>query len=206
MRLPLLLIPLLLAGCDDSSGGGTAAPPGDMPAAGVGQTAPADPAAVHREKARQALAAILPDAERALYSDVRGGAAGAVCGRVDANQADGGSPGPRPFVVTPEGVGLISSTAGIRFEDPEDLFPDFYIRWCATPEELRRIGPRIAAENTQDLLPPEEPAPIVEAALPPEGPPAVMPEPTARAAAPPPTDEDSFSRAVLRNGNEGAAR
>jgi hypothetical protein len=209
-----LLILLLLAGCDSG------APEAELPQDGVavpaaaaeapGLLSPAQQAAQNRQRAAQALAAILFDPKSARYSDLIEGAAGAVCGRVDSRQADGKYAGPRPFVVTPEGVAVINTGTQVMFDDPEDIFPDFYIRWCASPEELRGIGPRIAtAGGLPDVPAAAELAEMVEAAPAPP-PTAEPPSPRESAKAPPPAqpggDEDSFSRAVLRNRSEGAPR
>jgi hypothetical protein len=207
-----LLILLLLAGCDSEPAPEAGpAPDGSLPAAAdaSGAASPAQQAAQNQQRASQALAAILVDPESARYSEVRAGAAGSVCGLVDAKQADGKHGGPRPFVVTPEGVAVISTTPQVMFADPEDIFPDFYIRWCASPEELQGIGPRIASGPAPDVNLAEDLTSIIDAAVPP---PAAEPPVTETAKAPPPPpaqapgEEDSFSRAVLRNRSDGASR
>ena len=48
-----------------------------------------------------------------------------------------------PFVITPAKVALVGSSPQIQFADPSDLLADAYVRWCATPEELSRIGPQL---------------------------------------------------------------
>lgn len=198
-----LLILWLLAGCD-AAGEGDAPSPSAASSPGAQQRARAPMVsqdAQARRRVQQALAPILADPEGARYSDLRAGAAGALCGRVEAGQGEG----PRPFVVTPEGVAVISATGDVKFDDPEDVFPDFHIRWCASPEELRRIGPRLIAEGVREIVPAGEPANVIDDAMltagaPPEGP-AIRP-----VTPPPPPAEDSFSRAVMRNGSDGAAR
>ena len=102
-----------------------------------------DPAGLNG-RAHAALTSFLTDPGSARYFDVRSGSGGSICGQVESKQPDGASTGFRPFVVTPEGVGIISDTPQIGFGSPGDLFPDFYIRFCATPEELARLGPEIA--------------------------------------------------------------
>lgn len=201
----LLILLLLLAGCDAGAEREAAPPPfeaspaGREPSSGASS---AEQAAQFRQRAERALAAILADPAGAGYSDLRAGAAGALCGRVDARQVDGRSDGPRPFVVTPEGVAVLSATTEVMFAAPEDLFPDFYIRWCASPDELRRIGPRIAAARLPDAVPAEIlTGPIEGVPLPPA---AAEVAKAAPPAAPPPAEEDSFSRAVLRKGSDGA--
>ena len=209
----LMVAGLLVAGCDSQSdeaapGSEGAVPPaaeGALPAAAGGDTA-----AQAQQKAVNALSGILPDAKSARYAEVRAGTAGAVCGMVDAKQPDGKYSGPRPFVVSPEGVAVVSTSPQVMFDDPEDVFPDFYIRWCATPAELRLIGPRVAlpgapaptnVEDIPDLLEQEI------AAAPPPPPAEPPPPPTAQAkattpAAPP--GDDSFSSAVVRERKDGA--
>jgi hypothetical protein len=62
-----------------------------------------------------------------------------------------GKPAWRPFVVTPEGVAVVSTTPEVRITDPEDPFPDFYIRWCASPAELARLQPNMIGGETLGL-------------------------------------------------------
>ena len=202
-----LLILLLLAGCDAGAEREAAAPPSGASPAGresSSEASPAEQAAQIQQRAERALAAILADPAGARYSDLRAGAAGALCGRVEDRQAGGRSDGSRPFVVTPEGVAVLSATAEVMFADPEDLFPDFYIRWCASPDELRRIGPRIAAAPLPETVPAEVLTDATDGA--PRPPAAADVAKATPPAAPPPTEEDSFSRAVLRNGSDGVAR
>jgi hypothetical protein len=206
----LLLALALFAGCDsrdadEPAAGGEAALPAS---AGAFPEQSGDQGAEAQQRAEAALAIIIPDPKSARYADVRPGTAGAVCGIVDAKQADGKYSGARPFVVSPEGVAVISTTPQVNFGDPEDVFPDFYIRWCATPAELRTIGPRIALPETPPPMPDDIPdlleGEIAAAAPPPEAPaqPPLPPRdaPAAQAGTnpPPPAGEDSFSSAVLR--------
>jgi hypothetical protein len=203
---------LLLAGCDsqedappEQTAGSQTPPPAVTPAGSAAQN-PAQAA----ERAKAALAVILVDPKSARYSEVRSGTAGAVCGRVDSMQGDGKYSGARPFVVTPEGVAVISTAPRVMFGDPEDVFPDFYIRWCASPEELRTIGPNVALADRLgaeleaggiETVPEFDPAdaPPVPEAPPPAAPPGTAPAaPAAAPANPPAGGEDSFSSAVLR--------
>ena len=101
-------------------------------------------------RANAALAGFLTDPGSARYFDVRSGSGNSICGQVESKQPDSASTGFRPFVVTPEGVGIISDTTQIGFGSPGDLFPDFYIRYCATPEELARLGPEIAKGESSE--------------------------------------------------------
>ena len=204
---------LLLGACEserapEKANGGAPAAAAFDEVAGAAQ----DPAKVEA-RLRQVMAAILKDPESAQYWNVRGEPTGAICGQVDPNEG-GKLTGARPFVVTPEGVGLISATPEIMYGDPADMFPDFYIRWCATPEELAQVGPAIARREAAEDPPPAPDLPGLEAPPPPEAPvpaPAAAPPPLAPAAktqaAPSPpaaapkseaAEEESFSKAVRR--------
>lgn len=211
--IPILL--LLLTACgqsDDSEQGGGET--GDAPAEAANLLAAtaADPSAGLEERVKAAMSAALQKPDRARYGDLRPGATGSICGSVDpAPGAKGG--GLRPFVVTPEGIAVISPTPQIMFDEPGDIFPDYYIRWCASPEELAQLGPRVNAggrvfapgADIPDLgpieLPPVPTGPEVAAAA--EAPPAPPPEaPPPRAQPPAASDEDSFSKAVIRKGEQ----
>lgn len=211
--LQLSIALALVAGCDSRDAESMdAAPEGQVPAAaGTLPGQGGDPAQA-QQRAVAALSILLPDARSARYAQVRPGTAGAVCGIVDARQADGKYSGPRPFVVSPEGVAVVSTTPLVNFDDPEDVFPDFYIRWCATPAELRTIGPRIAlpdapppmADDIPELL--EGEIAGAEAPAEPLPPPREAPSVQAKASAPlAPPGDDSFSSAVLRERRDGAA-
>ena len=208
----LLILFLFLAGCEsEPASDAEPVPDGILPTAQAPVTvSPAQQPAENQQRASQALAAILADPESARYSGLRAGAAGSVCGLVDAKQAGGKYAGPRPFVVTPEGVAVISTTPQVMFQDPEDLFPDFYIRWCASPDELKGLGPRIASGPMPDLNLTDDLTSMVEAAVAPPLPAEAQPVEAAKAPPPPPVqppgEEDSFSRAVLRNRSDGGPR
>ena len=158
-------------------------------------------------RALQALAGALKDPASAQLWNLRGEPTGAICGEVDAKEG-GKYTGARPFVVTPEGSALISATPAIGYGDPADVFPDLYIRWCATPQELATIGPAIAARNAPEGAAANVTAPVPEPAPPPLQPlppppraaePAPPPAPKAEPPAPPAAgEEESFSKAVLR--------
>jgi hypothetical protein len=207
---------LLLAGCgsksDNADGGGEGTPP----AVDVGlEGAPTLSPAQMQARAEMLVGAIAKDPR---FADLKAGPLNSVCGKVDSKQPNGKYGGFTPFLITPEGVAVVSATPRIMFEDPADPFPDLYIRWCATPEEMQAIGPAIArvAEVVPPPveLPPEtiDPVPegnwgVVPGAAPPpapkaiEAPPAAAKEkapPPAPAMKPQPGDEDSFLKSVVR--------
>ena len=219
-----LLALLLLAGCnsqDDaaSGGGGQSAVPGADLAALQNQNG-ANPAEL-QARAAAALSSILVDSASARYANIRAGASNAVCGDVDFKQVGGKYTGFRPFVVSPEGVAVISRNPTVVFNDPNDPFPDFYIRWCASPEELKNLTTRVAAgdpslrapapdmplDNISMAAPGGEPVRDIAAALPPR---ATAPEPARpsprpageRPAGTAAGDEDSFFKAVKRKADE----
>jgi hypothetical protein len=157
-----------------------------------------------QERVDRAMAAVLQDPGGARYRNVRSGLAGTVCGEVDPRKTGGGHAGFRPFLVTPEGAGRVAASPQLSFEDPTDTFPDFYIRWCASAEELKRLEPalRRAIARAGGTAPPE---PSAEEPLP-EAPPAdagAQPaapspaEPSGRTESRPP-DVDSFLKSVKR--------
>src|SRR3954462_2935361 len=86
----------------------------------------------------ETMPAVLANAKDAQYRNVRAGAGGAVCGEVSAAKQPF-----LPFVITPAKLALVGSSPQIQFSDPSDLLADAYVRWCATPEELSRIGPQL---------------------------------------------------------------
>jgi hypothetical protein len=153
------------------------------------------------------------DPASARFANLRAGASNSVCGDVDAKGADGKHAGFRPFVVSPEGVAVISSAARIMFENPADMFPDFYIRYCAPPEELPMLQRKMAAQLGAE--PPPEPAPQPEPippgdlpiadpvlAAPPPPPPPSRPKASEPPRAAKSGDEDSFFNAVIRPDEE----
>lgn len=215
MKRALLL--LLLAGCDRSSDNqpnsrslpaGAAAPGAAQPAAS------ATPADQLEQRARTALGAIVPDPKSMRFAALRAGTSNAVCGEVEAKQPDG-KPAVRPFVVTPEGVAVVSTTAEVRIDDPEDPFPDFHMRWCASPAELARLQSQMIGGETLGLgaappppseipdVPPDIPADLPMAA------PSLPERPAAQVKAgpppkpPAPTSDDSFFNAVARPVRDG---
>ena len=202
--LPILV--LLLASCNSQAneeagateGGGEAPAPAALPPVPGGE----DPAALQARVSR-AMAVGLPGSANAQYRGLRTGAGGSACGEV-ATQGKGPAAGIfRPFVVTPEAMSLVAATPTIAYDDPDDIFADAWIRWCATPEELRRIGPalkQVAESNVVETVPdPHIPLPG-ETDLPPPTPAdRPPPRPVAAKAGPPPAI-DSFFNSVQRQG------
>jgi hypothetical protein len=193
-----LAVLLLLAGCGSQdkvgeSGDGAEIVPPAPAAENLSAGSPAADAARLQARVESAMAVILPDPAKARYAEVRAGAAGSVCGTVDPGERTARAGGFRPFVVTPEGVAIVSPTPAISFGDPSDIFPDFYIRWCATPEELARLAPEL--RGTIEAPPPADPG-AVDDFLPDllEPPPPEPPRPPEGR----PAEEDSFSKAVRR--------
>ena len=207
--LPILL---LLAACDSSNE--------------VEQTSGVDPSelmpdlsvqspAEVRQRIDAAFSGVLTDP---LFTNVRATPLRSICGYVDHKDKDGRYQGPRPFLVTPDGLPLVSTSPQIMFEDADDIFPDFYIRWCATPEEMVRISSLVAARRNAA---PTTPEPLLPDMIPvePLPPPPAQPAPVSvpapkleeKASAPPaaPTrqsgDADSFFNAVIRKKNEQKA-
>jgi hypothetical protein len=142
---------LLAAGCDARSGSG---------GSGVPESGASDPALANallnpeeaarlRAQAVAALAGVLPGAAGAAYINVRSGSAGAICGEVDAGDALGR----RPFVVTPTGAAMLSPTPELRLEDPNDPFPDLYMQYCASTDELMRLSERMERVRPSDAPP-----------------------------------------------------
>ena len=210
MRHKLLLTLLLLAGCNsDSEADG---PQGNAAAAGAElDVLPPPPSPAELEaRARQALATAVLDPASAELANLRAGSGGSICGDVNAKGDNGRPQGFRPFVVTPENVGVVSSASEIMFNNPADMFPDFYIRYCAPPEELPALTKRMAESKPAEagpednmLTPLPEPAPL------PPPPLAPPPSPAPKAEAPAPQQparrgnvEDSFFNAVVRPGEE----
>jgi hypothetical protein len=209
---------LLLSACgsksDEGRSGGEATP------AGLEGLAPEAAALSPEQLQAKAAAAVGAIAKEPRFSDLKAGPLNSVCGHVDSKLPNGKYAGFRPFLVTPEGVAVISTTPRIMFDDPADPFPDLYIRWCATPEEMQTIGPAIARNAEVPPppveLPPEtiDPVPtgnwgVVPGAAPPppaatkaaEAPPVAPKEKTALPAPVvnrQPGDEDSFLKSVIR--------
>src|SRR5829696_2280401 len=152
---------LLAPACDSrsgSEGAGLAESGGAVDPALANFSVSPEEAARLRGRAVAALAGVLPGAAGAAYANVRSGSAGAICGEVDAGDALGR----RAFVVTPTGAAMLSPTSELRLEDPNDPFPDLYMQYCASAEELLRLG-----ERMQGLQPSAAaPAPPVSGEIP----------------------------------------
>ena len=212
----LFPILLLLASCsgqnDDDAASETSAR-NDAALASEPVLPTGEDAAAIQAKVSRAMALALPDAGSAQYRGVRAGAGGAACGEVAAGK--GAAAGAfRPFVVTPDGIAVIAPGAAIDWQDPDDFVADAWIRWCATPEELQRLGPQLqsaainsaAAAAAAAAPAADEPdlplPPVLE-----QGPGAAEPAPApAEKAAPPPARKseapppriDSFFNSVDR--------
>jgi len=211
MRTTVALALLLLSSCGSKTTpnreGGAQALPGDLE-----PQAKAAPSAAQLEaQASRALSAVLLSPKDAYYWNVRQGSGGAVCGEVDSRKEEGRYGGPRPFVVTPKGIPTVSPPPRVVFENPADTFPDFYIRWCASPEELAKLGTSIPEEqpetNNASATAPELPSSSLPADLPSlpaerapvVASPAVPQRPIPPPAAPPKnSSDDSFFNAVIR--------
>lgn len=140
----LLALSLLLAGCgsetpNEAADEAPAAPPA-LPLPG-NEAAP--DMAMLQGRVDAAMKTALQDSEAAAYRNVRPGLADTVCGEVDPAKKGGGRSGFRPFIVTPQGAALLARGPVLTFDDPTDSFPDLYIRWCASEEELKRLGPQL---------------------------------------------------------------
>lgn len=136
---------LLLAACgseapDVPAEEAPAVPPPDLVA--LGNQSALDPA-VLQARVDSAMKTVLQDADRAAYRNIRLGLADTICGEVDPARKGGGRAGFRPFLVTQQGAALLARGPVLSFDDPTDSFPDLYIRWCASDEELRSLQPKL---------------------------------------------------------------
>ena len=182
MKRALILL-MLLSGCGSKEDeivpeDGAAVPPLPNMVAPLVE----DPAQLQARVAG-ALQAVLQDAKSARYANVRSGTAGAACGEVDAKGRGGRRTGFRPFVVTPDGMAMVSTAPKVTFNNPADPFPEYYIRWCATTEELANLGTATfnAGSETTNMIGIPEPSldPV-----PPAPPLATEPAPAPSAPAP----------------------
>ena len=192
-------IALALAGCDSSGGGGggraAEEPVPQFELANGSAILSAEALAQLRARVDTALRGLLLQPLSARYSNLRTGSAGAVCGQV----AEGAEGAPRPFLVTPDGNGFVSATPALALNDPNDPFPDLYMRYCATADELRLIGRTLEtmAPAPDPMVPPSIPIPPVEEEMeqPVAEPPPAQP---ARPRARPKGNDDSFFNSVWR--------
>jgi hypothetical protein len=201
-----LLILRLLAGCGSKGGGGQAA--NDAYAASgndlldnLAIPAGDDPARLQALIDR-AMPTAIENAKDAQYRNVRSGAGGSVCGEVAAKPAKG-APVFVPFVINPDALAVVGTGPKIDFSNPDDFLADAYIRWCATPDELKRLAPDLnrAAAQAPSVVPPAADGgdSVTATALPIAPPAAETPpsEPPARPRKPPPPPQiDSFFNSV----------
>ena len=197
----IALAALALGGCAGDDGNEAAAAADGANPAAFNAQAPGsaqDPVQL-QARAAAAMAAILAEPEAARFANVRAGTSGAVCGEVSPRGRDGRYAPAVPFVVTPAGEARLSGAPTVRWNDPEDPFPELYAQWCATPEELRAIPGALG------VAPPPPVAPVPELPLEdpfanagePEPSPVEPPRPAPQPRRTPPAD-DSFSNAVMR--------
>jgi hypothetical protein len=201
MRYAIIPPLLLLAACGSKGeGNAEAEAQNDLLANLQLVDANADPARL-QALIDETMPSALGNAKDAQYRNVRAGAGGAVCGEVSSAKQPF-----LPFVVTPAKIALVGSSPQIQFADPSDLLADAYVRWCATPEELSRIGPQLhqAASDPANITmsqlpatpPPPPPGPdTVDAET--AAPPAPKAAPV-KPAPPPAQDIDSFMNSVAR--------
>jgi len=182
---------LLLAGCGakdktDANGAAADLPPDLMPNL---QAIEAGSAANVQALIDKGMPAVLPDAKSAQYRGVHAGAGGAACGEVSGRTTHGFV----PFVVTPAGVAVVGTSAKIAYEDPSDFLADAWIRWCATPDELRNVASVVQKAKPDALGNLAAPIPDTPGtALPP-----AAPEPAPKAGPPPPPPQiGSFFNSV----------
>ena len=203
MRILLPILLVLTVGCGDRNAGGEEGAAGaDSEAAALAAAAEAaapDPARLQALVER--AMATLPGGARAKYRNVRAGSNGAACGEVALQ-----SPLFRPFVVSPQAFAIVAAGPAIAFEDPADPAADAWIRWCATPEDLLALEPRLRAAEAAApavdgnlLAPPPLDLQLPEAAAPP---PRDAPAPPRKDAPAPPQQIDSFFNSVQRPGQD----
>jgi hypothetical protein len=192
---------LMLCACDSSGGGSgssgsaTVGPAGEPLSGNLVEALGPEEMARLRSRAVTALALLVPNAASAGYARLRNGANGAICGEVEA--AGGGVL--FPFLVTPNGAAIVSPSPAIRLDDADDPFPDLYMQYCATVEELGRLG---AQMNSLAPAPVPEPPPLP----PSESGEAGTDQTPADEAGPRPGDDESFFNAVVRAPRSAAPR
>jgi len=193
MKTMTILAPilLLLAGCGakdkaDANSAAADLPPDLMPNLAAIE---ANNAANVQALIDKAIPAVLADAKSAQYRGVHAGAGGAACGEVSGRSTHGFV----PFVVTPAGVAVVGTSPKIAYEDPSDFLADAWIRWCATPDELRNVASVVQKAKPNALGNLTVPVPDVPGAMPPPAGPEPAPKPTAP---PPPPQIGSFFNSV----------
>jgi hypothetical protein len=192
MKKPWLIL-LLAAGCGSRNNVGAG-----NGAEGIPPDLTPNLAAIEANRAveaqalvERAMALAMPDAKDAQYRNVRAGSGGSACGEVSGRTTGGF----RPFVVTPEGAAVIGTSAAIAWNDPSDVLADAYIRWCATPEELRKVAPAIQKAQPGASLP-NLAAPPAETAAPVPPPILLDANPSKPPPPPPPPQIGSFFNSV----------
>jgi hypothetical protein len=152
----------------------------------------------------RAMPAALKDPKAAQYRNVRAGAGGSACGEVAVKA---GAPFV-PFVVSPEALAVVGTRPQIAWEDPDDFLADAWIRWCATPEELAKLRPKLDdaarapihdSDNVSAAVPPPLDPSILAIDPPPPPPsdsPLPAPKPKPAPPAPPAPRIDSFFNSV----------
>jgi hypothetical protein len=181
---------LLLAGCGSRGGGDANGADGALPPELTPnmEAVEANSAARVQALIDKAMPAALPDARTAQYRNVRAGGGGSACGEVSGKTTHGFV----PFVVSREGVAVIGTSAKIAYDDPNDFLADAWIRWCATPEELKNVAAVIQKAKPDAVLGNlAAPSPDVPPPLPPE-----MAPPPAPTRPPPPPQIGSFFNSV----------
>ncbi len=184
---------LLAAGCGPQTDQGneqTAAIEEDLLAGLQSNSAAQDETRI-KALIERAMASAVPNAATARYRNIRAGVGGAACGEVAADSKNAPF---RPFVVTPEAVAIVGATPAIKFNDPSDFLADAWVRWCATPEELKQVAAELARApkpSSDDLIPAARNGMAVAAPAPAAVPPAAA-EPA------PQTNIDSFTASVRR--------
>jgi len=172
-----------------------------------------------REDARGPLSSILV-ASGFQVATVRRGSGGSICGDVDLTHTRVGTPSRLPFVITPDRVAFVSSTDAIAITDALDAFPDQYMRWCASVEELARMRQALSRSRpdvnvpTNDVAPLEVNTDVPAQAPPPDSPPVAPPPPAPQTerwhAVPPPRSNHSddspasFFNQIARPGADSA--
>jgi hypothetical protein len=198
--VPVLL--LLLAACNSHTGGedNQTIPLQENLLADLQTSNSAQDAARLQSLIDRAMANALPDASKAQYRNIHEGVGGSACGEV-ASAGPKGKPGAyHRFVVTPDAAAVIGTSPEVKFNDPSDFLADAWIRWCASPDELKLVEGQIG----QGPVPSADAPPPTDIPTIPEEPTLPLPKQpapsrTASASPPPPPPQiDSFSKSVSR--------